>query len=147
MIRFNRSLLALCIICIWYLYIVRNRNVQCYDTVEGAQCGDCPVGYSGNGRQCTLLNACHSNPCASGTISQQSHGIYQMPVFQFFTCFVLLASSRCLFNSQCNSHVCFYHNIIAFISVCISFINNRFCWELNLKKWVEIVLTNSKCVL
>lgn len=42
------------------------REVECYDTVEGAQCGPCPTGYSGNGRSCTLLNACQSNPCPSG---------------------------------------------------------------------------------
>lgn len=43
------------------------RNVQCYDTVEGAQCGPCPSGYEGDGKTCTQQNMCHNNPCASGT--------------------------------------------------------------------------------
>lgn len=43
-----------------------HRNVQCYDTVEGAQCGQCPVGYDGDGRQCQPKSGCHTNPCATG---------------------------------------------------------------------------------
>lgn len=42
------------------------RDVECFDTVEGAQCGTCPSGYSGDGRNCELLNACLSNPCPTG---------------------------------------------------------------------------------
>lgn len=45
------------------------REVECYDTVEGAQCGNCPSGYTGDGRNCALINACQSDPCPTGIIS------------------------------------------------------------------------------
>lgn len=49
-------------------FVISSRNVQCYDTVEGAQCGNCPGGYEGDGRQCQLKNMCHNSPCATGTV-------------------------------------------------------------------------------
>lgn len=42
------------------------RGVQCHDTVNGAQCDSCPVGYEGDGRTCTLRNPCLDTPCPSG---------------------------------------------------------------------------------
>lgn len=42
------------------------RNVQCYDTVEGAQCGPCPSGYDGDGRSCSRKDPCYAEPCAPG---------------------------------------------------------------------------------
>lgn len=48
------------------LSIYSNREVECYDTVEGAQCGDCPSGFSGDGRTCTVVNGCQNDPCPTG---------------------------------------------------------------------------------
>ncbi|CAH0392455.1 unnamed protein product [Bemisia tabaci] len=41
-------------------------GVQCYDTVEGFQCGSCPNGYSGDGRHCKPRGGCDLNPCHHG---------------------------------------------------------------------------------
>lgn len=46
------------------------RGVQCHDTVNGAQCDSCPVGYEGDGRTCTLRNPCLETPCPSGKSTQ-----------------------------------------------------------------------------
>lgn len=42
-------------------------GVHCYDTVEGAQCGPCPSGYEGDGKNCVQdRNPCDDSPCAAG---------------------------------------------------------------------------------
>lgn len=69
-------------------------GVQCYDTIDGAQCGPCPTNYEGDGRQCHMRNACIDEPCAPGTsthsathsthhhlkTSQQTHHSYNVIV-------------------------------------------------------------------
>lgn len=46
-------------------------GVQCYDTVDGAQCAECPTGYVGDGRTCSMRNVCERNPCHSGVTCQR----------------------------------------------------------------------------
>lgn len=48
------------------LYIYSFSGVQCYDTVEGAQCGPCPTGYEGDGKSCRRQDICNESPCAPG---------------------------------------------------------------------------------
>ncbi|XP_076807201.1 uncharacterized protein LOC143450511 isoform X3 [Clavelina lepadiformis] len=42
-------------------------DVSCVDRVapdSGYDCGDCPTGTTGDGRNCTTINLCDSNPCS-----------------------------------------------------------------------------------
>lgn len=45
-----------------------NRGVPCHDTMTGAQCDPCPMGYEGDGRSCTKRNPCLDGPCPSGKL-------------------------------------------------------------------------------
>lgn len=53
------------------LIFYHNPGVRCYDTVEGAQCGLCPGGYEGDGRQCQRRSACHAASCYPGVQCSQ----------------------------------------------------------------------------
>lgn len=50
----------------YIFFYLHFRGVQCRDTITGAQCEGCPVGYEGDGRTCSLRNACLDGPCPSG---------------------------------------------------------------------------------
>lgn len=52
--------------CDFFLAFFSHRGVQCHDTVSGAQCDACPLGYDGDGRTCTKRNPCLDSPCPSG---------------------------------------------------------------------------------
>ena len=41
-------------------------GATCTDTQRGAQCGDCPAGYTGDGQRCRPEDACRANPCFPG---------------------------------------------------------------------------------
>lgn len=50
-----------------FYHLISFSGVQCSDTVEGAQCGQCPQGYEGDGKVCQQRrSACQDNPCAAG---------------------------------------------------------------------------------
>lgn len=42
-------------------------GVECRQTSRGIECGPCPRGYEGDGRDCRRIDYCKYNPCAPGT--------------------------------------------------------------------------------
>jgi len=55
----------------------------CIDEERGAQCGGCPVGYIGDGKQCVPENACSNNPCFPGVSCQN---VNEPPYFRCGPC-------------------------------------------------------------
>lgn len=58
-------------------------RATCTDTQRGAQCGDCPAGYTGDGQRCRPEDACRANPCFPGVTCQNTN---ETPFFRCGAC-------------------------------------------------------------
>ena len=47
-------------------------GVRCVDTEEGFRCGNCPIGYNGDGITCRRHTTCSDRPCFPGNIYPQN---------------------------------------------------------------------------
>jgi len=53
-------------------------NVPCREDSQGrVQCGPCPAGYTGNGRECSQVTTCRDRPCYQGVQCYDTDAGYQ----------------------------------------------------------------------
>lgn len=84
----TQFLFTLCFVyCLLLLLLYCCRGVQCHDTLNGAQCDACPIGYEGDGRTCSKHNPCVDGPCPSGEYQKCF-------VVVCFLCFFLLLTYK-----------------------------------------------------
>uniref|UniRef100_F6TNY6 Trhombospondin Bi n=1 Tax=Ciona intestinalis TaxID=7719 RepID=F6TNY6_CIOIN len=51
-------------------------GVECMDTPDGFQCGECPIGFHGNGSLCEDIDECLNDPCSPLTSCQNTAGSF-----------------------------------------------------------------------